>query len=181
MAQLNSAFSNNPVKKRRAKRDLRAQRMFFFITVLPVLLILIITGALFFRAFPILNEYPLKDLLLGEIWKPNNGQFGFLPFILGTVWVTVVGLLLSVPACLLISIYLAEYAHERTRSLAKPILDLLAAIPPVVYGVWGLLAIVPFVDDILAPLADRWLATVPIFSVTQPTGFGILAGGIVLA
>src|SRR5688572_2964931 len=181
MAQLNSAFSNNPVKKRRAKKDLRAQRMFFFITVLPVLLIVIITGALFFRALPILSEYPLKDLLLGETWKPNSGQFGFLPFILGTVWVTTVGLILSVPACLLISIYLAEYAHARTRSLAKPILDLLAAIPPVVYGVWGLLAIVPFVDDVLAPLADRFLATVPIFSVTQPTGFGILAGGIVLA
>jgi len=81
----------------------------------------------------------------------------------------------------LVSVYLAEYAHNRTRTIAKPILDVLAAIPPVVYGVWGLLSIVPFVDDVLAPLSDRWLGSFSIFAVTQPTGFGILSGGIVLA
>jgi phosphate transport system permease protein len=170
-----------PSAASRTRQDKAAQRTFFIITLLPVLLILIITVALFIRAWPILSTYHFSELLLGDTWRPNNGQFGFLPFILGTAWVTTVGLLLSVPPCLLVSIYLAEYAHASTRSLAKPVLDLLAAIPPVVYGVWGLLAIVPFVDDVLAPLADRWLGSVPIFAVTQPTGFGILAGGIVLA
>ncbi|CAG1001684.1 Phosphate transport system permease protein PstC [Anaerolineales bacterium] len=165
----------------RARQDRTAQRTFFIITTLPVLLILIITVALFVRAWPILSTYGLSSLLFGEIWKPNDGQFGFLPFILGTVWVTVVGVLLSVPACLLASVYLAEYAHARTRTVTKPVLDVLAAIPPVVYGVWGLLAIVPFVDEVLAPLFDRWLGFIPIFAVTQPTGFGIFAGGIVLA
>jgi phosphate transport system permease protein len=172
---------NRPSAAPRTRQDKTVQRTFFIITLLPVLLILIITIALFMRALPILSEYHFTDLLLGEIWRPNNGQFGFKPFILGTVWVTTVGLLLAIPPCLLVSIYLAEYAHVRIRSLAKPVLDLLAAIPPVVYGVWGLLAIVPFVDDTLAPLAERWLASVSFFSVTQPTGFGILAGGIVLA
>ena len=165
----------------RTRQDILAQRTFFIITLLPVILILIVAGALLVRAWPILSAYPLSDLLLGEVWKPNDGLFGFRPFILGTAWVTTVGLLLAVPPCLLISIYLAEYAQARTRSIAKPVLDLLAAIPPVVYGVWGLLAIVPFVDDVLAPLADRWLGSISIFAVTQPTGFGILAGGIVLA
>ncbi len=165
----------------RARKDENARRAFFVITLLPVALILVVSAALFVRAWPILSVYSPADLLFGKIWKPASGQFGFLPFILGTVWVTVVGLLLAVPPCILVSIYLSEYAHDRTRALAKPVLDLLAAIPPVVYGVWGLLAIVPFVDDVLAPLADRWLAAVPIFRVTQPTGFGILAGGIVLA
>ena len=79
------------------------------------------------------------------------------------------------------SIYLAEYAHTRLRSFAKPILDLLAAIPPVVYGVWGLLAIVPFVQQVLMPFAEKWLANVPFLGVYQPTGFNILSGGIVLA
>jgi phosphate transport system permease protein len=133
------------------------------------------------RSWPILKAYPLGDLLFGKVWKPANGQFGFWPFILGTFWVSAVGIFLSVPACLLASIYLAEYAHARTRSVAKPVLDLLAAIPPVVYGVWGLLAIVPFVDNGLAPLSDRWLGSISIFAVNQPTGFGILAAGIVLA
>ncbi|MBI3739818.1 MAG: phosphate ABC transporter permease subunit PstC, partial [Chloroflexi bacterium] len=96
-------------------------------------------------------------------------------------WVTAVGVLLAIPPCLLVALYLSEYAHAFTRSLAKPVLDLLAAIPPVVYGVWGLLAIVPLVDNVLAPLAGRWLGSVSIFAVNQPTGFGILSGGIVLA
>ncbi len=151
------------------------------ITLLPVFLILIVTAALLVRSWPIIKAYPLGDLIFGQVWKPSNGQFGFWPFILGTFWVTAVGVILSVPACLLVSIYLAEYAHSSTRSIAKPVLDLLAAIPPVVYGVWGLLAIVPFVDKVLAPLSDRWLGSIPIFAVNQPTGFGILAGGIVLA
>lgn len=165
----------------RTRQDQAAKRTFFIITLLPVFLIVTITVALLVRAWPIISAYGLSDLLLGEVWRPNNGQFGFWPFILGTIWVTTVGVVLSVPACLLVSIYLAEYAHVHTRSLAKPILDLLAAIPPVVYGVWGLLAIVPFVDNVLAPLSDRWLGSVSIFSVTQPTGFGILSAGIVLA
>lgn len=162
-------------------QDKAARRTFFIITLLPVLLILVVTLALLLRAWPILKVHALGDLLLGRVWKPNSGEFGLLPFIIGTLWVTGVGILLAVPACILTSIYLAEYAHARMRNFAKPILDLLAAIPPVVYGVWGLLAIVPFVDDVLAPFAERWAGSIPIFSVNQPTGFGILAGGIVLA
>jgi phosphate transport system permease protein len=170
-----------PSTASRARRDQTAPRAFFIFTLLPILLILIVTVALLVRSWPIISAYRLSDLLLGDIWKPGEGKFGFLPFILGTVWVTTVGVVLSVPLCLLVSIYLAEYAHSATRAIAKPILDLLAAIPPVVYGVWGLLSIVPFVDDVLAPLSDRWLGAVSIFKVTQPTGFGILSAGIVLA
>jgi phosphate transport system permease protein len=128
-----------------------------------------------------LTAYPLRDLLLGSVWKPSEGSFGFWPFIMGTFWVTLVGVALAVPPCLLVAIYLAEYAHAFTRSLAKPVLDLLAAIPPVVYGVWGLLAIVPLVETVLAPAAKRWLGTLPFLAVNQPTGFSILAGGVVLA
>ena len=172
---------SRPSTPSRARTDRAAQRTFFIITLVPVALIIIVAAALVVRSYPILNSYSLSDLLLGETWRPNNGEFGFRPFIHGTLWVTTVGVLLAVPPCLLVSIYLAEYAHNRTRTFAKPILDVLAAIPPVVYGVWGLLSIVPFVDDVLAPLSDRWLGSISIFAVTQPTGIGILAGGIVLA
>ena len=172
---------NRPAATSRTRQNELARRVFFVFTLLPVFLIVIVTVALLVRSWPILQAYSLSDLLFGTVWKPTNGQFGFWPFILGTFWVTTVGVVLAVPACLLTSIYLAEYAHAKTRSIAKPVLDLLAAIPPVVYGVWGLLAIVPFVDKVLAPLSDRWLGSVSIFSVNQPTGFGILAAGIVLA
>ena len=165
----------------RTRKEIFAQRAFLAITLFPLLLIAIITITLVIRAWPILSEFGFSDLILGDVWRPNNGQFGLWPFILGTVWVTAIGVILAVPVCLLASLYLSEYANNRTRSIVKPILDLLSAIPPVVYGVWGLLSIVPLVDEIIAPLAERWLKSISIFAVTQPTGFGILAGGIVLA
>ena len=165
----------------RTRKETFAQRTFLAITIFPLLLIAIITITLIIRAWPVLSKYGFSELILGDVWRPNNGQFGLHPFILGTVWVTAIGVILAVPVCLLASVYLSEYANNRTRSIAKPILDLLSAIPPVVYGVWGLLSIVPLVDEVIAPFANRWLISIPIFEVTQPTGFGILAGGIVLA
>ena len=165
----------------RLRQDRRVRRAFSVIAVLPVFLIALITIALVLRAWPILHGRTLPEIIFGVVWKPEQGSFGFWPFITGTAWVTVVGVLLAVPPCVMVSLYLSEYARAATRSLAKPVLDLLAAIPPVVYGVWGLVAIVPFVEHGLAPLARRWLSRIPVFQVHQPTGFGILAAGIVLA
>jgi phosphate transport system permease protein len=172
---------NRPSAAPRTRRDTTARRTFFIITLLPVTLIIIITVALLLRAWPILSTHNLPDLLFDREWLPSAGKFGFWPFIVSTIWVTIVGIILSVPACLLVSTYLAEYAHTSTRAFAKPILDVLAAIPPVVYGVWGLLAIVPFVDEVLLPFSERWLNSIPFLAVNQPTGFGILSAGIVLA
>ncbi len=165
----------------RNRQDQQARRTFFIITLLPPILIVGIAIALILRAWPVLSVYPLNDLLFGTVWKPDRGLFGFWPFITSTFWVTTVGIFLAVPPCVLTSLYLSEYAHAATRTFAKPILDLLAAIPPVVYGVWGLLTIVPFVEGALAPLSKRWLSFIPIFHINQPTGFSVLAGGIVLA
>jgi phosphate transport system permease protein len=162
-------------------RDRTARKTFLVITFLPLFLIAAITIGLLVRSWPILSTYPLKELFLGNDWKPTDGLFGFWPFITGTFWVTTVGVALAVPPCLLVALYLSEYAHSMTRSIAKPVLDLLAAIPPVVYGVWGLLAIVPFVEKVVAPFSKQWLNNIPIFAVNQPTGFSILSAGIVLA
>jgi phosphate transport system permease protein len=166
----------------RLRTERWAKRVFFIITLLPVALALAVTIALALRAWPILSGYPLKDLLFGKTWKPDEGQFGFWPFITGTFWVTIVGVGLAVPPCILTALYLSEYARSTTRAFTKPLLDLLAAIPSVVYGVWGMLVIVPFVGNMLAPFSHRWLESIsPILKVNQPTGFSILAGGIVLA
>jgi phosphate transport system permease protein len=174
-------LQTRPSADGRARADRNARRAFSIITMLPVLLIAVISVALIWRAWPVVGDQPLSKTIFGVAWRPEEGSFGFWPFITGTAWVTMVGMLLAVFPCIMVSLYLSEYAHAATRSLAKPVLDLLAAIPPVVYGVWGLLAIVPFVEHVLAPFAKRWLGAVPILAVNQPTGFSILAGGIVLA
>lgn len=168
-------------RSRRAKLDQWGRRMFWVFSVLPIFLAFLILVALWLRAQPIFVEHPISKLILGSAWKPQKGEFGFLPFISGTIWVTVVALVIAVPICILTAIYLSEYASNRLQRSVKPLLDLLAAIPSVVYGVWGVLAIVPWVQDSLAPLLGEWSYLFPIFTKTNPTGYSVLAGGIVLA
>ncbi len=165
----------------RSQFDRLIRRMFWAFSALPLFLAVSILSALWVKSQPILVAHPLAELLLGSAWKPQRGEFGFLPFISGTIWVTVVALVIAVPVCLLTAIYLSEYASGRLQRLIKPLLDLLAAIPSVIYGVWGVLVIGPWVQHSIAPFLSQWSHIFPIFTATNPTGYSILAGGMVLA
>jgi phosphate transport system permease protein len=151
------------------------------LTLSASLLVPLIALALFLRARPILEIQPLGQLLLSTTWHPLKGAFGFFPFLMGTLWVTGVAMVIAVPPCLLTAIYLAEYARPQIRALAKPLIDLLAGIPSVVYGVWGVLTVVPFIEKAAGPALNRWLGFLPLFRADNPTGYGVLAGGLVLA
>jgi phosphate transport system permease protein len=172
-------MSESLVSFRRVK-DRLARGLFWLLAALPVILITAILILLFLRSWPILHTKSLADLFGGKTWLPNQGRFGFLPFIVGTVWVTLVAMVIAVPPCLLTAIFLAEYARPRLQAFMKPMLDLLSAIPSVVYGVWGMLTIVPMVQSI-GPKVSNVLGVIPIFKSTNYTGFSVLAGGIVLA
>jgi len=174
-----SSTSRRAVSRR--SLDCWAGRFLFVITLMPIGLTVVVAAALIVRSWPILQSQSLWNLLSGTIWKPLQGQFGFLPFIAGTFWVTLAAILLALPPCLLTAIYLSEYARKSTREVVKPLLDLLAAIPSVVYGVWGMLSIVPWVEKILMPFCKRWLGFIPFLQSDNPTGFGVFSGAIVLA
>lgn len=165
----------------RRTKDRLTEKLFLLLSILPLLLVIAIILALLARTQPILELKSFTELLLGRTWKPLQGEFGFYPFIAGTAWVTITAMVLAVPPSLLTAIYLAEYARPATRTALKPLIDLLAAIPSVVYGVWGLLAIVPAVEKYIAPAMSRGLGFIPLFTSENPTGFSVLAGGIVLA
>jgi phosphate transport system permease protein len=168
------------LKTWRIRLDRLARQSFYALAAIPVALLLVMLGVLIYRSFPILASNSIWDLLTGRTWLPSQGLFGFLPFIMGTVWVTIVAVVISVPPCLLTAIYLSEYARPVVRKIMKPLLDLLAAIPSVVYGVWGVIAIVPLVERIASRLNPA-LGGIPFLSSDNPTGYSILAGGIVLA
>lgn len=146
-----------------------------------VMLVPLIGLALFVRARPILLAKPLGELLFSTTWHPLRGAFGFYPFIQGTLWVTAVAMILAVPPSLLTAIYLAEYAPVRLRAMIKPLIDLLAGIPSVIFGVWGMLTVVPFIEHFVSPFLSRWLGFLPLFHSDNPTGYGVLAAGAVLA
>ena len=85
-----------------------------------------------------------------------KGEFGFLPFIAGTFWCTVVAIVLALPVSLLMAVYLTEYARPQLHTYAYPLLDILAGLPSVIYGVWGSLLIVPWISHTVAPFAGPW-------------------------
>jgi phosphate transport system permease protein len=153
------------------------------ISVGVMLLTLIVAAALAQRSLPILREGSILDLLLGSEWHPMEGQFGFGPFLAGTLWVTVLAMCLAVPVCLLSAVYLAEYARPVTRAAVRPLLDVLAGIPSVVYGLFGVLLLAPLVSDHVAPWAARHLGFLPGMTPTEgyATGYCLLTGAVVLA
>ena len=154
----------------RLLKDTAARHLGRILTILPGFVLALITVGLLLRSRPILDVKPLRDLLFSTSWHPLRGEFGFLPFIAGTLWVTVVATVLAVPLSVLAAIHLSEYAHRKVRALMRPLVDLLAGIPSVVYGIWGILIIVPFIKSYLAP----------VFGATT-TGYCVLAGSVVLA
>ncbi len=156
--------------RRRLRQDRIAGKLLVLLTWASGLIVAAMAVGLYIKARPILSIHPPGDLLLSSEWFPLRGRFGFLPFIMGSIWVTGTALLIAAPLCLLTSIYLAEYAPRRVREWSKPLIDVLAGIPSVVYGVWGILMVVPWIRDTLAPR----------LGITS-TGYCVLAGGIVLA
>jgi phosphate transport system permease protein len=164
----------------RVRADALARRAMGSSTALACALLLVIAGTLVYRAWPVISTRPLPALVMSDTWHPSNGAFGFGPFIMGSLYVTLIAMVLSVPAALLSAIYLAEYASFR--AAIKPLMDLLASIPSVIYGLWGVLFVVPLVRDHIAPWSDRALGnTIPLFENTNPTGYGLLSAGFVLA
>ena len=140
------------------------------ITIVAGLIVIAMILGLYVRSRPILEIEPLSRLVFSSEWRPLSGKFGLLPFITGTLWVTGGAVAIAVPLSLLAAIYLSEYAHRRVREWTKPLIDLLSGIPSVVYGVWGVLVVVPIIKDHLAPAVGSF-----------STGYCVLAGSIVLA
>ncbi|VDC30730.1 phosphate ABC transporter permease subunit PstC [Pseudogemmobacter humi] len=99
------------------------------------------------------RQYPIGDFFFGLTWSPKFGggsELGFIPLFWGTIYITVIALLVAVPLGLFAAIYLAEYASKRTRSWIKPMIEVIAGIPTVVYGLFALITVGPFLRDVFA-------------------------------
>ena len=153
----------------RKLKDFFVGKLSLSAAIFSSLLVFFIAIALFQKSIPILELRPLNQLLFSSSWLPSQGNFGFYPFIVGTLYVTGLAMALAIPICVLTAVYLAEYAPKKARSIIMPLVDLLAGIPSVVNGLWGVLFIVPLIRHV-APLVGA-----------STTGYSLLAGGLVLA
>ncbi|MFT3766088.1 MAG: phosphate ABC transporter permease subunit PstC [Minicystis sp.] len=113
-------------------------------------------------------------------WDPVHEQFGAWPFVCGTVISSLLALCLAVPVSLGLAIFLSDLAPKRVRRPLGFVVELLAAIPSVVYGFWGIFVLVPFLRSHVEPFLAAHLGFLPLFR-GEPLGFGMLAAGIILA
>lgn len=154
----------------RILKDRFACHISAFLSACCVVVLILIAIGLTYKSFPILHDHSLSELLFSTIWSPMKGKFGFLSFIISTIQITTFSLLIAFPICLLSATYLVELAPRSILKIFLPLIDILAGVPSVIYGIWGVLMIVPFVRDYVAPF----------FGYTT-SGYCILTGSLVLA
>lgn len=155
-------------------------RTVLFIAALTVLLLVgMMIVAMVSNSLLSLREFGFA-FLTSSSWNPVQDKFGALPFIYGTVVSSLLALILAVPLSLGVAIFIVEQAP---RSIARPfafLVELLAAIPSVVYGLWGIFVLAPFLRVYIEPPLARWFGWLPLFQ-GNITGIGLFTGGIILA
>src|SRR5262245_13813962 len=118
--------------------------------------------------------------LLTSVWDPVAGEFGALPFIYGTIVSSALAMLIAVPLSLGAAIYLAELAPQWIRPPIMFLVELLAAVPSVVYGLWRIFVLVPWLRKVVQPFLSATLGFLPLFQ-GAPYGIGMLAAGLILS
>ncbi|WP_112309090.1 phosphate ABC transporter permease subunit PstC [Pseudogemmobacter bohemicus] len=135
----------------------RVEKVVLWLLMLASLIAILTTvgiiWSLLSESFNFFSQYPIGDFFFGLTWNPKFGggsDLGFIPLFWGTIYITIIALLVAVPLGLFAAIYLAEYASKRTRAWVKPMIEVIAGIPTVVYGLFALITVGPFLRDFFA-------------------------------
>lgn len=150
--------------------------MLLFMTALTAVLSVLLIGIFVFKeGSPVLIKYGLGNFLFGERWNPTNQIYGIYPMIVGTLFVTFVAILIGAPMGIAVAIYLAEISSGKLPKLIVPAVELLAGIPSVIYGLFGMFAIRGIIESLSRGLLQGVLPQ------NYQSGYSILTAGIVLA
>ena len=144
-------------------KEKTTERVFLLFAFSSISALALITVFIFVKGTPIIAKIGISNFF-GMTWAPSYDDFGIFPMIIGSVTVTLGAAILGIPVGICCSIFLAEFAPVTMRNLFRPAIQLLAGIPSVVYGFWGLLFVVPFIRNYFGG-----------------PGLSILAGAIILA
>lgn len=136
--------------RRRQRKEKTIRFLFFGIALASITTLTLILLFLFMEGLPIFKEVSIQDFLFGEYWYPTDDppEFGIFPLIIASIAVTIVSAVMSIPLGVLTALYLAEAASVRVREWVKPIVELLASLPSVVIGFFGMVVVAPFLQDI---------------------------------
>ena len=122
--------------------------LFFIAACASVLAVVLICLFLFRNGIPAIGEIGITKFLLGQKWKPSNNLYGILPFILGSIYVTAGSIVVGVPTALWLAVFLAFYCPKKLYPIFKTTVNLMAGVPSVVYGFFGLVVIVPLMNEL---------------------------------
>ena len=123
------------------------QLVFLVAACASIALVAVICCFLFANGLPTIGKIGVSEFLLGEKWRPNNDIYGILPMIMGSVYVTLGAVVTGVPVGILTAIFMARFCPAPAYRALKPAVELLAGIPSVIYGFFGLVVLVPFIRD----------------------------------
>lgn len=121
------------------------EMIFLLAACVSILAVALICAFLFANGVPAMKEIGFADFLLGKEWRPGNDVYGIFPMIIGSIYVTAGAIIIGVPVGLLTAVFMARYCPGRLYKVLKPGIELLAGIPSVVYGFFGMVVIVPFI------------------------------------
>ncbi len=121
--------------------------VFLLTAVVSIIAVALICVFLFANGIPAMKEIGFVDFLTGTKWKPGNNIYGIFPMIIGSIYVTGGALIIGVPIGILMSIFMARFCPTKLYKILKPVVDLLAGIPSIVYGFFGLVVLVPFIRE----------------------------------
>ncbi len=144
-----------------------------------IVLVLAILAMLARYAWPGFRRFGF-GFLVSAAWDPVRGQFGAASSIYGTIVSTAIAMTLAAPLSLVIALFLVEVAPRRVSAVVGAAIELLAAVPSIIYGMWGLFVLAPFMAEHVQPRLARWFGFLPLFQ-GPPMGIGMLTAGLILA
>jgi len=177
----------DPKAENRRKQEQGIRMLFFLIATASIITLSLIVLFLFMEGLPIFKKVSVKAFLLGKLWYPTSDppDFGIFALIMASVAVTAVASLISIPLGVMTAVYLAEVASWRLREVVKPVVELLAALPSVVIGFFGMVVVAPLLQDLLnvatglnlfnAALMLAFMSVPTICSISEDAIFGVPA------
>ena len=166
-----------------SKVSSRGDKTFRWLTILSAMLIPALMAGIFIalldNSLPAIKRFGF-GFLISQQWNPVTENFGAASSIYGTLVSTAIAMLIAVPLSLALALFLVELAPPRLNRLVSTIIELLAAIPSIIYGMWGLFVFAPFMAKYVQPALGSTLGWLPLFQ-GPPMGIGMLTAGIILA
>ena len=179
MNHLNEKSTKNSGLKKGSLKEGGMKLIFMTAACASVLAVFLICIFLFASGVPAIGKIGPVEFLFGKIWKPSNGKFGILPMIVASIYVTGGAILMGVPIALFTSVFMARYCPKKIYSPLKSGIELMAGVPSIEYGFFGLIVIVPFIRETFGGRGTSMLAASVLLGIMiLPTIIGVTESAI---